>query len=112
MKLKVWLAKSLVNPFGDEIRTFPDDYEYVATINVADEEEGFYATQNLTEECWLTGPKVEKRVKKGVRSFSVGDVFEQEDGKIRVAEMIGFNNGTESILINRINNGTQEEKSL
>jgi hypothetical protein len=71
--------------FKEEVQ---EDYTYVAWVETKDLNEAYQLTQNL-DSYWTQNQGVITH-RKGLRSTSIGDVIEDDKGKMHLVACIGF----------------------
>lgn len=86
--MKIYHANTLVNPF-EEHPKFPDEYTFVANVEVETLDEAYARSQNISSMSWVKNNKVKSNLSE-CRSTSVGDVIEDNDGSLWYCEMIGW----------------------
>jgi len=74
--------------FRDEGQSFPDDYEMVAEVDSNDLNHIYELTNHIFRD-WTTGGLV-KPVRGHLRSTSVGDIVELEDGTRHLCQGMGW----------------------
>ena len=88
IKFTVYHATKPTFGFGEK-PVFPEAYEKVAIVECEDIEDVFRATNHIDHD-WRMNPEVIESFKDKVRSTSVGDVVEDEDGNKLYCDRIGW----------------------
>jgi hypothetical protein len=100
MKFKVYQAKEMPQSFTPAPETFnKDDFVMVAEVETEDIE-GVFRLTNHIDHDWTTNPEV-SGVTGSCRSTSVGDIIEDEDGKLMYCASFGW----EEIVRSEVNAG-------
>lgn len=86
MRVTVWHRKLGVweRTFAGRAPAFPEDFEPVAVVEVADIGEVFQLTNHIDHD-WMTNPEVVERLAPLARSTSVGDIYTTDTAAWRVA---------------------------
>ena len=88
MLFKIWHANHPRFGFGEQPK-FPEAYTKIAHVEADSVADTFRITNHIDSD-WLENPEVQWNISGGMRSTSVGDVVEDENGDFYRCENVGW----------------------